>query len=55
MSIAIGIIDRYPEEPFDPERQQEWARAVVDRLYAYSTSTVHTISRRGKNGWKEAM
>ena len=34
----MKITDCYPQEPFDSGQQLEWARAVVERLRAYSAA-----------------
>lgn len=37
----MTIIERYPDEEFNTELQQEWARAVIEQLTAYASS--HTV------------
>lgn len=33
----MTVIERYPDEEFSIELQQEWARAVIEQLAAYSS------------------
>lgn len=36
----MTVIERYPDEEFNTELQQEWARAVIEQLMAYSSKHV---------------
>lgn len=38
--ITMTVIERYPDEEFNTELQQEWARAVIEQLMAYSSKHV---------------
>lgn len=44
----MTVIERYPDEEFNTELQQEWAQAVVEQLTAYSLG--HTACADVKAG-----
>ncbi|MDO4175686.1 MAG: hypothetical protein Q4D42_13070 [Eubacteriales bacterium] len=48
------VIDRYPEERFDSQKQKEWAKAVVDQLCVFA-KTAHTAPERNhRNGKRQS-